>query len=341
MTATPLRAAVAGATGYIGMHCVELLAAHPQVELVRLLARSSAGRRFADAVPGSRVDLELQAGLDPGEVDVVLACLPHGVAASQAPGWLRRGVVMIDLSADFRMRDVADHERWYGGCHPAPDLCAEAVYALPELHEHGFGESNLLAMPGCYPTAALLAVAPALRAGLVEAEVVVDAKSGVSGAGRSPGLGSHYAEVNESVAAYAVAGHRHLAELNQELRRASSGGEVRLTFVPHLVPMTRGILVSAYLRLRPPATVDSLADVYRDLCEAHPFLRYSETPPATKSVSHSNTAALHVAGQGGTVVVFCAIDNLLKGGAGQAVQALNLRFGLEEAAGLPMGAPWP
>ncbi|GAC1338777.1 MAG: N-acetyl-gamma-glutamyl-phosphate reductase [Candidatus Dormibacteria bacterium] len=340
MQATTVRAAVAGATGYIGIQCVELLAGHPGVETVRLLARRSVGRRFADVVPGSQVELELEPGLDPGDVDVVMACLPHGVAAAQAAGWLKRGVVVIDLSADFRMRDVADHERWYGAGHAAPDLCPKAVYGLPELLERDLTESNLFAMPGCYPTAALLAVAPALRAGLVTREVVVDAKSGVSGAGRSPGLGSHYAEVNESTTAYAVGGHRHLAELNQELRQAA-GAEVRLTFVPHLVPMTRGILVTAYLQLGRAATADAVRGVYRSLCAAHPFLRYSETPPATKSVTHSNTATLHVADQGETVVVCCAIDNLLKGGAGQAVQVLNLRFGFAETAGLPQGGLWP
>ncbi|MFN2452039.1 MAG: N-acetyl-gamma-glutamyl-phosphate reductase [Candidatus Dormibacteria bacterium] len=353
MTEKVLRAAVAGATGYIGMQCVELLRMHPQVDLVRVMARSGAGRRFSELVPGSRLELELHSGIDPGDVDVLFACLPHGAAAEHAQGWLDSGAVLLDLSADFRMRDAADHQRWYGGDHPAPELCAEAVYALPELlspppvnaatdPERGASlrAAGLIATPGCYPTAALLAIVPGLRAGLVEPDLIVDAKSGVSGAGRSPGLGNHYAEVNESVTAYGVSGHRHRAELDQELRLVA-GGEVRLTFVPHLVPMTRGILVTAYLRLRPPATVAALTDVYRELCAAHPFLHYSETPPATKTVIHSNTAALHVAGQGDSAVVLCAIDNLLKGGAGQAVQAMNLRFSLPETAGLPMGAPWP
>jgi len=322
------------------MQCAQLLSDHPHVGPLRLLARSLAGQRLSDALPGSRVDHLLHAGLDPGDVDVVFACLPHGVAASAASGWLAAGAVVIDLSADFRLREAAAHESWYGPGHPAPELCAEAVYALPELLDHPLDTANLLAMPGCYPTAALLAIAPGLRAGLVEAEVIVDAKSGVSGAGRSPGLGTHFAEVDESVTAYAVGGHRHLGELTQELRRAS-GTDVRVTFVPHLIPMTRGILATAYLRLRPPATVEQLIALYREFCAAHPFLRYAESPPATKTVTHSNTAALHVARQGDAVLVFCAIDNLLKGAAGQAIQALNLRFGFEETAGLPVRAPWP
>jgi len=322
------------------MQSVALLAGHPGVELVRLLARSHAGRRFGDVVPGSGVDLVLESGLDPGDVDVVLAALPHTVAAEHAGRWLSSGAVVVDMSADFRLRDPTAYERWYGMRHPAPELCEEAVYALPELDAHRLHGANLIAAPGCYPTAGLLATVPALRAGLVGADVVIDAKSGVSGAGRSPGLGTHYAEVNESVAAYAVDGHRHKAELLQEMN-AAAGGDVRVTFVPHLVPMTRGILATAYLRPRPGVVVDDLVAVYRDLCAAHPCLRYDDTPPPTKTVAGTNLAALNVKGQDGIAVVTCAVDNLVKGAAGQAVQALNLRFGLEETAGLPLRPAWP
>jgi N-acetyl-gamma-glutamyl-phosphate reductase len=335
-----IRAAVAGATGYIGMQSVALLAGHPKIELVRLMARSNAGRRFGDVVPGSDVDLLLEDGLDPGDVDVVLSALPHTVAAEHAGRWLSNGAVVIDMSADFRLRDPSVYERWYGKGHPSPELCEEAVYALPELDSDRLSDANLIAAPGCYPTAGLLATVPALRAALVEADVVIDAKSGVSGAGRSPGLGTHYAEVNESVAAYAVEGHRHKAELIQEMN-AAVGGEVRVTFVPHLVPMTRGILATAYLRPRAGVDRSDLVSLYRDLCAAHPCLRYDDRPPPTKTVAGTNLAALNVTWQDGTAVVTCAVDNLLKGAAGQAVQALNLRFGHEETAGLPLRPAWP
>lgn len=337
---TRIRAAVAGATGYIGTQCVAILDAHPDVELVRLLARSHAGRRHSEAVPGSPVDTVLEDGLDPGEVDVVLAALPHTVAAAHAREWLRGGAVVVDMSADFRLRDPAAYSRWYGVEHPAPDLCEEAVYALPELDGTRLRSADLIAAPGCYPTACLLATVPALRAGLIEAEIVVDAKSGVSGAGRSPGLGTHFAEVNESVKAYSVQGHRHKAEMLQETA-AAAGAPVQVTFVPHLIPMTRGILATAYLRPRPGVTVDEVAAAYREVCAAHPLLRYDEEPPPTKSVTGTNLAALNVGGQDGVAVVTCAVDNLVRGAGGQGIQAMNIRFGLDAAAGLPVRPSWP
>jgi N-acetyl-gamma-glutamyl-phosphate reductase len=337
---SPLRVAVAGATGYIGIQCVAMLARHPHVELTHLLGRSHAGRRFADVVPGSGVDLTLEGGLEVEGVDAVLTALPHTVAAAHARGWIEGGAVVVDMSADFRLRDAAEYERWYGVTHPAPELCGEAVYALCELLDDGLHDATLIAAPGCYPTATLLATVPALRAGLVEPDLVVDAKSGVSGAGRSPSMGVHFSEVNESVHAYGAGGHRHKAEMLQELR-AAAGAAVRLTFVPHLIPMTRGILATAYLHPRAGVTVDSIAGLYRELCAAHPCLRYDLAPPPTKSVLGSNVAALNVTEQDGVAVVTCAVDNLVKGAGGQGIQALNLRFGLEETAGLPLHAAWP
>jgi N-acetyl-gamma-glutamyl-phosphate reductase len=244
------------------------------------------------------------------------------------------------MSADFRLRDVDVYERWYGLPHPARELTARAVYALPELHAEQVRGADLLAAPGCYPTAALLATSPALLAGLVEPEVIIDAKSGVSGAGRSASLGTHFSEVNESVHAYGVDGHRHSAEMLQEMSLAA-GTAVRVTFVAHLIPMTRGLLATAYLRPRPGVSREQLHAVYAEFCDGRPFLRLDARPPATKSVSGTNLAALHVGWQDGTAVVVCAEDNLLKGGAGQAVQAMNLRFGLGETSGLPMSPQWP
>ena len=211
--ATPLRAAVAGSTGYIGMQCTALLAGHPDVELIGVLGRSSAGKRHCDVVPGSSVELIIEDSLDPGTADVVMAALPHTVAASLAPGWLAGGATVVDCSADFRLRDAVDYERWYGVEHPAPDLLDEAVYAMVELERDRLATANLISVPGCYPTATLLACVPALRAGLIEPDIVVDAKSGVSGAGREAKVANLFSEVNESVHAYGVGGHRHKSEM--------------------------------------------------------------------------------------------------------------------------------
>ncbi len=340
MPTTPIRAAVCGATGYLGAQCVEILDRHPGFELVGLRGRSSAGRPFAAAVPGSRVSLEVEAGLDPGDAQVVFAALPHTVAAAHAREWLAGGRVVVDMSADFRLTDPADYARWYGLEHPSPDLCAQAVYSLVEFNRTAIAAADLLAIPGCYPTAGLMATLPALRQGLVEPAVLVDAKSGVSGGGRSPALAFHFSEVNESVRAYGVDGHRHKAEMLQELSKAA-GREVRLTFVPHLVPMTRGILATVYLHPAAGHGVGDVAELMRGVCAANPCLRYEEAPPATKSVTGSNVVAINVTDQDGVAVVTVAEDNLVKGGAGQAVQAANLRFGLEETTGLHEASPWP
>ncbi|MGI8847785.1 MAG: N-acetyl-gamma-glutamyl-phosphate reductase [Candidatus Dormibacteria bacterium] len=334
------RAAVFGATGYLGSQCAEMLHGHPDIDLVALHGRSYAGSSFASVVPGSGIDLVVSDGLDVSGVDLVFAALPHAVAAHHARKWLNAGAVVVDMSADFRIHNSAEYERWYGVSHPAMDLCAEAVYALVELERERILGTDLLAVPGCYPTATLLATLPALRAGVVEPDIVVDAKSGVSGAGRSPSLNVHFSEANESVRAYGADGHRHKAEMLQEMR-AAADEEVRLTFVPHLVPMTRGILVTAYLHPRAGRSVADVGELQRDLASSNHFVRYDNSPPPSKSVSHSNVAAINVSDQDGVAVVTCAIDNLIKGGAGQAVQACNIRCGFDETAGLLESAPWP
>jgi N-acetyl-gamma-glutamyl-phosphate reductase len=335
-----LSVAVAGATGYIGMQCVALVAAHPRLRLSRVMARSTAGRRFSEAVPGSGIDLVVEAGHDAGDADIVLCALPHTVAASHAVEWLAAGKVVIDMSADFRLRDVGLWERTYGAGHPAPELCRRAVYGLVELHRDELRDADLIAAPGCYPTASILAAAPALRSGLVEPDVVVDCKSGVSGAGRSPTMGVHFSEVNESVHAYGVDGHRHRTEMEQELGLAADGA-VRVTFVPHLVPMTRGILATAYLRPKDGVTHQELAAAYDELYGPQACVRIEAAPPRTKSVTGTNTAAVNVGWQDGMAVVTCAVDNLVKGAAGQGIQALNVRMGWPETDGLPLAAAWP
>ncbi len=338
--ATPLRAAVVGSTGYIGMQCTALLAAHPHVELIGVLARSDAGKRYRDVVPGSTVELTIRDSLEPGAADVVVAALPHTVAAGLAPGWLAEGATVIDCSADFRLHDPAAYKQWYGVEHATPDLLDEAVYAMVELQRERLTSANLISVPGCYPTATLLACVPALRAGVVERDIVVDAKSGVSGAGRAAKLGNSFSEVNESVHAYGVEGHRHKSEMLEQLREAS-GADVHLTFVPHLIPMTRGILATAYLRPLPGVTAAQLRELYADFCATSPFLDLVAVPPPTKSVTGTNRAAIHVGWQDGVAVITVAIDNLGKGGAGQAVHALNVRFGFDETAGLETRVLWP
>jgi N-acetyl-gamma-glutamyl-phosphate reductase len=338
--ATPLRAAVVGSTGYIGMQCTALLAGHPDVDLIGVVGRSGAGKRHCDVVPGSAVELTIEESLEPGSADVVVAALPHTVAAGLASGWLSDGATVIDCSADFRLHDAAAYRTWYGVDHPSPDLLDEAVYAMVEFQRARLTSANLISVPGCYPTATLLACLPALRAGVIEADIVVDAKSGVSGAGRSANLGNSFSEVNESVHAYGVEGHRHKSEMLEQLRDAA-GADVRLTFVPHLIPMTRGILATAYLRPRAGVTADQLRDLYASFCATSPFLDLAARPPATKSVTGTNRAAIHVGWQDGIAVVTVAIDNLGKGGAGQAVHALNVRFGFDETAGLESRVLWP
>jgi len=332
--------AVAGSTGYIGMQCVSMLAKHPRVQLSRLLARSRTGERYCDVVPGAEVELRIEDDLDADSVDVVFAALPHTVAASHARTWLSGGATLIDLSADFRLRDPAMYERWYGARHPAPDLCEEAAYGLVELQRDVLRTADLIAVPGCYPTAALLALAPALRAGLVRSDVVVDAKSGVSGMGRSPSPASHFAEVNESVHAYAVDGHRHKPEMAEQLR-AMTGADVELTFVPHLVPMTRGILATAYMHPLTGVGPEEINQEYAVFCDSNPFVRLTSTPPATKSVTGTNQAAVHVGWQDGVAIVTVAIDNLVKGAAGQAIQAMNVHCGFDETLGMDRWPLWP
>ncbi|MFN2568652.1 MAG: N-acetyl-gamma-glutamyl-phosphate reductase [Candidatus Dormibacteria bacterium] len=339
-TAAGFRVAIAGATGYIGIQCVDLVAGHPNLEVARVLGRSSAGRRYGDVVPGSSLDLVVEDDMNARDADIVLSAMPHTVAADHARQWLSSGAIVVDMSADFRLRDTAAHDRWYGGHHPASDLCDEAVYGLVELHREKLATADLIAAPGCYPTASLLATVPALAAGLVEPDLVVDAKSGVSGAGRSPALTSSFSEVNESVRAYGVGGHRHKAEMEEQLAVAA-GTDVRVTFVPHLIPMTRGILATAYLRPRPAVSAADVEEPYRAFCAANPCLRLSAEPPSTKSVAGTNTAAINVTVQDGMAVVTVAIDNLIKGAAGQGIQALNIRLGLDETAGLSLDARWP
>jgi len=327
---------VAGANGYAGMTAVHLLARHPGVELCGLTSRSLAGKPYSDVFPLLELKGQFATELPDG-LDAVFSCLPHNVGAGAARTWLDDGARVIDMSADFRLRDAAQYPLWYRQEHPAPDLLAKAVFGLPELHETEIKDAQLIAVPGCYSTAAILALAPAVSAGLAGADVVVDAKSGVSGAGRSPGPGVHFGEVNESLGAYAIGGHRHLPEVLQEL--AGLGNAPRVTFVPHLVPMTRGILATCYFDLQ--GSLAELDSAYREFYAGQPFTKVVDRTPATKLATHSNLCLVNVAAQGNKAVVTAAIDNLVKGASGQGVECFNIAFGFDRTEALAGPVQWP
>jgi N-acetyl-gamma-glutamyl-phosphate reductase len=328
-----LRVGVAGANGYAGMTAVHLLARHPGVELCGLTSRSLLGKPYSEVFPLLDLAGDFTAEL-PNGLDAVFSCLPHNVGAGAASAWLTDGARVIDMSADFRLHDASLYPRWYRQEHPAPELLARSVFGLPELHEAEIKEAQLIAVPGCYSTAAILALAPAVSSGLVGSDIVVDAKSGVSGAGRSPGLGVHFSEVNESLGAYSVEGHRHLPEIQQEL-----DGEATVTFVPHLAPMTRGILATCYFDLA--GSVDELRDAYREFYAGQPFTKVVDRPPTTKQSTHSNLCLINVSAQGKKAVVTAALDNLVKGASGQGVECFNIAFGLDRTAGLTGPVQWP
>jgi N-acetyl-gamma-glutamyl-phosphate reductase len=344
----PVRVGIIGATGYVGAELIRLLTRHPNVELVGLAAR---GR---DAEPVGRTHRHLATtnltiGGELPDADAVFLALPHGAAAEIVPAIASSGTAIIDLGPDFRLRNASDYPRWYGFEHPATDLLAGAVYGLPELHRDALSALAdaplaVVGSPGCYPTATLLALAPLARAGLI-ADLVVDAKSGVSGAGREAKPDLMFGEVNESVKPYGVGGHRHVAEIEQELAALAmsagvssdaSPGAAAVDFLPHLIPMTRGILASCHVR--PSRAVDQaeLDDLYALAYADEPFVSVVSDPPATKHVTGSNHARVHVRHdvRTGKILAFAVIDNLVKGAAGQAIQSFNLVFGLPETAGL-------
>jgi N-acetyl-gamma-glutamyl-phosphate reductase len=334
-----VKAAVAGANGYAGMTLVNLLARHPGVELCQLTSRSFAGQPYSAVFPLLELEGEFRPEPEVGGLDVVFSCLPHNTGASKAAAWLEAGVRVIDMSADFRLKDAALYPAWYRQEHPAPELLAGAVLGLPELHASELEQARLIAVPGCYSTASILALAPAVAGGLAGRDIVVDAKSGVSGAGRSPSLGVQFSEVNESVGAYAIAGHRHQPEITQELGRLGGGAELAITFVPHLVPMTRGILATCYFDVE--AGPGQLEEAYRAFYAGQPFTRVVPQTPTTKLAAHTNLCLVNVGAQGRKAVVTAALDNLVKGASGQGVECFNIAFGFDRRTALEGALQWP
>ena len=331
---------IIGATGYGGGELVRLLSRHPSAEVVGLQARGRSDEPIGGSHPhlattGLRIADDLPDGLD-----AVFLGLPHGAAAAVVPDLLAKGVTVVDLGPDFRLRDPAGYPRWYGFDHPRPDLLERAVYGLPELHRDELAalrdaEARIVASPGCYATASILSLAPLARAGLLD-DVVVDAKSGVSGAGREAKPEMHFSEVNESVKAYGVDGHRHVAEIEQELGLAAGTTLAPVDFLPHLIPMTRGILAACHVRTTRLVEQAELDALYHAAYDGEAFVEVVPAPPATKHVTGSNLFKVypHADARTGRVLVIGVLDNLVKGAAGQAIQAFNVVFGLPEASGL-------
>jgi N-acetyl-gamma-glutamyl-phosphate reductase len=344
MSPARIPAAVVNGAGYGGVELLRLLRRHPVFDLVEVTARGDAGRPVESVFP-QLPGLGLTFSERVERAEVVFVALPDNASVEMVPGLLAEGRRVLDLSAGFRLHDCALYSTWYGYEHPAPALLEEAIYGLTEWARERLPIARLVACPGCYPTAALLALGPALAADLVEPSMIVDAKSGVSGAGRTLNMNYHFGEANEDVTAYGVKGHRHLPEIEQALAETSAVGRPapQVTFIPHLIPMTRGILATCYATLRPSVTVADVRDAYRDAYVAEPFVRLVETPPRTKWAYGSNLAYVHpyVEERSGRLIVISAIDNLVKGAAGQAIQCANVMYGLEETAGLPLEGVYP
>ncbi len=342
-----IKAGIVGATGYTGQELLRLLVKHPQVTLQAVTSRSEAGTAVSSYFPNLRGSLDL-AFVEPGvqtlgDCDVVFFATPNGTAMTQVPTLIGSDIKVVDLSADFRIRDIGVWSKWYGMEHACPDIVAEAVYGLPEMYREEIRNARVVANPGCYPTAVQLGFLPLVKSDLVDnARLIADCKSGLSGAGRSASIGNLLCEVSESMKAYKINGHRHLPEIRQGLNAACSGN-VGLTFMPHLTPMIRGIQASLYATLK--NTDIDLQALFEDFYRDEPFVDVLETgmSPDTRNVRGTNNLQLAVCRpqDGDTVVVLAAEDNLVKGAAGQAVQNMNIMFGFEETAGLDIVAALP
>lgn len=335
------RAAIVGGSGYTGAELLRLLAGHPELEVVQVTADSNAGNAVSAVYPslGPSYGHLVYEGLDPARldgIDVAFVALPHGESQRVAPDLVGRIPHVVDIGADFRL-PVARYEEWYPSAHEAPELMDAFAYGLPELFRDELGRSANVAAPGCYPTSAALALAPLLREGLIEPTgIVVDAASGLSGRGRGLSAPSLYGEANENVVAYGLLNHRHTGEIEHALSHANDG-DVQVLFTPHLVPMTRGILATCYARpARDGLTTGELLALYHEQYDAEPFVVVSEEPPATKATLASNACHVTVRydERTGTVLALGALDNLVKGASGQAIQALNVVLGLPETTGL-------
>ncbi len=338
------RVGIINVTGFAGMEAARLLWNHPQAHIAAATGRSLAGRKLGEVFPHLACyrDLVITEDIDV-EVDVIFSALPTAESAKACEPYIRRGIPVIDIAADFRLKEPGAFEEWMGQPHPAPDLLPLAVYGLPELNRDKIAAAKLVANPGCYPAASILALAPAVEAGLIEHQIIVDAKSGISGAGRGTGGGYSYADVNEDVSAYKIANHNHQPEIAQELTAVGDGAPFKVTFVPHLVPMTRGIHATCYAALRQPISRAQVMEIYRDFYKDAPFTAVTDAPPHTKHTMGNNMCLVSPAvdERNGMLVAVGVLDNLVKGAAGQAIENMNLMLGIDQKAGLDSPAVYP
>lgn len=345
------RVAIAGASGYAGAELVRLAAAHPYYEITAVTSEKSAGQLVSAVFPSLTGVVEHRfealATEDLAErADAVFLALPHTKSQDPVALCMKAGKLVVDLSADYRLKDVAAYEQWYQTPHAHPHLLEKAVYGLPELHREAIAKATLVASPGCYPTAAILQLAPLLAKKLVQPDmIVIDAKSGISGAGRSPALPYHFPEAHESLEPYKIGTHRHIPEIEQELSgMMKKTGAVTVTFTPHLVPMNRGILSTAYCKLVRDMTLTDLRALYKEFYKGERFVRlYEDIVPNPRYIKGSNfcDVGVYTDPRAGWVVTVAAVDNLVKGAAGQAIQAMNLMMGIPEESGLTLPSSYP
>lgn len=345
--------AIINVTSYTGLELLRLLAQHPQLRVASVTARSLAGKRLGEVFPqlyafssSSSIDPAMVITEEPTKTDLAFVCLPHAAAAEAVARLLEQDTKVVDLSADFRLHDVAEYEKWYKHTHPVPALLESAVFGLPERYRAQIAGARLVANPGCHSTTAILALLPAFAHGVAEPDVIIDSKSGISGKGRSLKLDSLYSELNEDVSAYSLGGHRHLPEITQELQAAANDGghsliDIRMTFVPHLAPMTRGLLATCYANLKADAlehlnSPASVQELYREYYAGAPFVHVVDQPPHTKWTTGSNHCFIYptIDTRTGRLIVVSCIDNLAKGASGQAIQNANCMYGLPETMGL-------
>lgn len=345
------RIAIAGASGYAGAELVRLAAAHPYFDITAVTSEKSAGQSVASVFPSlTGVVQHTFEALAPEALaeraDALFLALPHTKSQEPVALCMKAGKLVVDLSADYRLKSVAAYEQWYQTPHAHPALLQEAVYGLPELHRSAIAKAKLVASPGCYPTAAILQLAPLFAKGLVQLDsIVIDAKSGVSGAGRSPALPYHFPEAHESLEPYKIGKHRHIPEIEQELSAVmGTPGAVTIAFTPHLVPMNRGILSTAYCKLKTEIKLPELRALYREFYKGERFIRlYEDIVPNPRYIKGSNFCDIGVYAdqRAGWVVTVAAVDNLVKGAAGQAIQAMNLMMGIPEETGLTAPGSYP
>ncbi len=333
-----IKVGIINVTGYAGVELARLLHKHPKVRLSSITGRSAAGQKLVDIFPHlCDIDMKITTELD--KVDLAFSAMPHKASAEVIIPLVKSGVKVVDISADFRLKDASKYPQWYDFVHPAPELLQQAVYGLPELHRTEIAKASLVASTGCYPTGALLALIPAVKNNLVEPDIIIDSKSGVSGAGRTLSLSTHYTEAVDNVRAYSLHGHRHLPEIVQELEALNSHFANSVTFVPHLVPTSRGILSSCYAKLKVGKASkgeDEIIELYRTFYKGEPFIRVIDKPPETKQTWGSNLCLIYpvVDVRSNRLMVISCLDNLVKGAAGQAVQNMNIMLGFPETDGL-------